>query len=324
MNYILQERYAMFERVMKQAVMNRVLYALIPMIVLSVYLFGLRVLAVIVIANIFAALLEYLFIRTKKNGKITMAAFVTGTLVAMTLPPTIPLWMSAVAAAVAISFGKMMFGGFGTNPFNPAIVGRTFVYVAFPQQMTVEWIRPFMYSDFPGGFVRWSVTEGMRTGATVLGDFKIIKALPETFNALDSFLGFIPGSIGETSSLLILLAALYLIFTKTAKWQPMVSTVLSLLVFGFIFNPSQNPLYFLISGGALFGTVFMTTDPVSQPKGKQAIWIYGIMIGFLTVFIRRYSLFAEGFMFALLLTNSFMPMIEYFLDKRGKKKGVKA
>lgn len=312
----------MFQRLMKQAVMNRVLYALAPLLIFAVYLFGWRVLAVVLAANLAAGITEYLFIRNKKGGKITMAAFVTGTLVAMTLPPTIPLWISALAAAVSIAFGKMVFGGFGTNPFNPAIVGRTFVYVSFPQQMTVEWVKPYLMSDFPGGFATWFAKPSMFTSATILGQFRTNGTL---LNSLDeSFLGFIPGSIGETSTILILLAGLYLIFTNTAKWQPMLATALSLFVCGYIFYPAQNPLYFLISGGALFGVVFMVTDPVSQAKGKLAIWIYGVLIGFLTVFIRRYALFAEGFMFALLLTNSVMPIIEYYLDKAGKKKVAKA
>lgn len=311
----------MFQKFMKQPMMNRVLYALAPLMIFAVYLYGWRSLAVVLVANIAAGITEYLFIRSKKGGKITMAAFVTGTLVAMTLPPTIPLWISALAAVIAIAFGKMVFGGFGTNPFNPAIVGRTFVYVSFPQQMTVEWLKPYLTSDFPGGFVRWTAQAGMQTSATILNHYKASGELLHTFK--DSFLGFIPGTIGETSTVLIILAALYLIFTKTAKWQPMLATLLSLLLFGFIFDPAANPLYFLISGGAMFGIVFMITDPVSQAKGKLAIWIYGVLIGFLTVFIRRFSLFAEGFMFAILLTNSFIPIIEYYLDK-AKKKGAKA
>lgn len=304
------------EKLMKQPVMNRVLYALVPSTVLSIYLFGLRVLAVLVIANLFAWITEYLFIYKKKGGKVTMAVFVTGSLVALTLPPTIPLWIAAVGSVVAIAFGKMVFGGFGTNMFNPAILGRTFVYVSFPQEMTIRWLKPYMPSDFPGGLVRWIAGDQMRTGATILGEMRSSGNM--IYSIKDAFLGFIPGSIGETSALLLILAAVYLIYTKTAKWQPMLGTTLSLLIFGFIFYQGLNPLYSLVSGGSLFGIVFMTTDPVSQAKGKYGIWVYGIMIGFLTVFIRKYSLFAEGFMFALLLANSFMPIIEYALDKFNK------
>ena len=303
----------MFERLMKQPIMNRVLYALVPSLMLAVYMFGWKVLAVILASNLFGGITEYLFIRNKKGGKVTMACFVTSTLVAMTLPPTIPLWMAAVAAIVSIAFGKMVFGGFGTNPFNPAILGRTFVYVAFPQQMTVSWLKPYMLSDFPGGLLRWTGASELMTSATILGQFRLDQ--PVTYGFLDSFFGFIPGSIGESSAILIILAGIYLILTKTAKWQPMVATTISILIFNFIFYPKENPLFLLVTGGALFGIVYMTTDPVSQAKGKIAIWIYGFLIGFLTIYIRRFSLFAEGFMFALLLTNAFMPIIEYALDK---------
>lgn len=301
--------------------MNRVLYALLPLLIFAIYLYGWRVLTVVAVANVAAYYAEYFFVSKKKGGKVTMAAFVTGTLVAMTLPPSIPLWISALAAVVSIVFGKMVFGGFGTNMFNPAILGRTFVYISFPQAMTVTWHKPYLMGDFPGGFLRWSVPEAMHTGATILGQYRFNGQLLYSFR--DAALGFIPGSIGEPSAILIVLAAMYLIITKTAKWQPMLGTTVSLLIFGWLFYPGENPLYFLVSGGALFGVVYMTTDPVSQAKGKLAIWIYGALIGFLTVFIRRYSLFAEGFMFALLLANTFMPIIEYGLDKIQKKQGAK-
>lgn len=312
----------MFERIMKQQIMNRVLYALVPSLLFAIYLFGWRILAVVAVANLAAWMTEYLFIYKKKGGKVSMAVFVTATLYAMTLPPMIPLWISVVGSVIAIAFGKMVFGGFGTNLFNPAILGRTFVYVSFPEQMTVQWLKPYMINDFPGGLIRWATGGGeLMTGATILGQSRL--GVPITHSFGNAFMGFVPGSIGETSALLILLGAIYLIITKTAKWQPMLSTTLSMLIFSYVFYPGVNPLFFLISGGALFGIVYMTTDPVSQAKGKTALWIYGIMIGFLTVYIRRYSLFAEGFMFALLLTNAFMPIIEYGIDKWAKK-GAKA
>lgn len=307
----------MFERILKQQMMNRVLYALIPVLLFSAYLFGLRVLAVVAVANLAAYFTEYLFVRKKKNGKVTMAVFVTASLVSLSLPPTIPLWISAVSAIVSIAFGKMVFGGFGTNIFNPAILGRTFVYISFPNQMTISWLKPFLPQDFPGGFARWTVPVGMQTGATILNTYRSSSEALYSFS--DSFMGFVSGSAGETSALLILLAGIYLIITKTAKWQSMLSTALSLLIFSFIFYPGVNPFYFLVSGGAMFGVVYMVTDPISSPKGKYAIWIYGLLIGFLTVYIRRYSLFAEGFMFALLLTNAFMPLFEYGLEKVGVK-----
>ncbi|MCB5260699.1 MAG: RnfABCDGE type electron transport complex subunit D [Candidatus Cloacimonetes bacterium] len=307
----------MFERILKQQMMNRVLYSLIPIILFAVYLFGWRVLAVVIAANVAAYISEYLFVKNKKPGKVSMAVFVTGTLVALTLPPTIPLWISALAGVVSIVFGKMVFGGFGANIFNPAILGRTFVYISFPNQMTISWLKPYLINDFPGGFVRWTADSSMQTGATILNSFRTSNEA--IYGIAETFTGFVSGSAGETSALLIILAGIYLLVTKTAKWQPMLATSISLLVFNLIFYPGTNPLFFLLSGGAMFGIVFMVTDPVSSPKGKWGIWIYGLLIGFLTVFIRKYSLFAEGFMFALLLTNTLMPLVEYGLEKVGKK-----
>ena len=301
----------MRELFLKQALMNRVLYALAPLTLFSVYLYGWRSLAVALVSNLAAFVTEYLFIRKKKGGKVSMAVFVTGTLLALTLPPSIPLWMPALGAVVAIAFGKMVFGGFGTNIFNPAILGRTFIYVSFPQQMTVAWLKPWLPQDFPGGFAHWGVSEVMRTGATILGQLK--SASPVAYSLKDTFLGFEAGSLGETSALLIILAGIFLLATKTAKWIPMLATLLSVGLFNLIFFPGQNPLFLLCTGGALFGIVFMVTDPVSMPKGNPALWIYGLLVGFLTVFIRRFSLFAEGFMFALLLGNAFMPIVEYGL-----------
>ncbi len=308
----------MFKNILKQAIMNRVLYALMPVMLFSIYLFGWRVLFVVITSNLFAYLTEFLFIRNKKNGKVSMAVFVSGTLLAMTLPPTIPFWIAGVGAIIAILFGKMVFGGFGLNVFNPAIVGRTFVYISFPQQMTITWLKSYTINDFPGGLLRWTAEPAMQTSATILGQIR--HSGVTEYSITNAFLGFIPGSIGETSALLILLAGIYLIITKTAKWQPMVATTVSLLICNMIFYPHQNPLFNLVTGGAMFGIVYMTTDPVSQAKGKLAIWIYGIMIGFLTVFIRRFSLFYEGMMFAILLTNAFMPIIEYFIDNVVNKK----
>ncbi len=300
--------------ILKQTIMNRVLYALAPITLFAVYLFGWRVLSVLAVSNLAAFITEYLFIRNRKGGKVSMAVFVTGSLLALSLPPTIPLWITAVGAVVAIAFGKMVFGGFGMNVFNPAIVGRTFIYISFPQAMTVNWLKPL--TSFPGGFAFWQ-NKTLLTAATPMIELKKFGVMPDF---LKVFTGLIPGSMGETSAILILLAAAFLIITKTAKWQAMVSTLISFCLFAAIFYQT-NPLTYLFSGAIMFGVVFMVTDPVSMPKNKTAVWIYGLMIGFLTVFIRKFSLFAGAFGFAVLLTNSFMPIIEYGLvkSKAGRK-----
>lgn len=293
--------------------MKIMLLALTPLVVFSIFLFGWRVLATLLIANIFAVLTEYLFVRKKKGGKISMAVFVTAFLLALSIPPTIPFWMAAVGSIIAIAFGKMVFGGFGTNIFNPAMVGRTFIYVSFANAMTVKWLKPF--TSLPGGFKTWQNPEYL-TAATpmiTLRDSGILTPVKDTF------FGFISGSAGETSTFLILIAAVILLVSKTAKWQAMLSTLVSFLIFSFIFF-GQNPVNYLLTGGIMFGIVFIATDPVSMPKNKIAIWIYGLMIGFLTVLIRKLSLFVEGFMFAVLLTNSFIPIIEYGLNNLKKKR----
>jgi Na+-transporting NADH:ubiquinone oxidoreductase subunit B len=298
---------------LKQKNMQRVLIALIPITLFAVFLFGWRVLLVVTVSNLFAFLTEFLFIRNKKNGKVSQAVFVTGTLLALSLPPTIPFWMAAVGAIVGIAFGKMVFGGFGMNMFNPAMVGRTFIYVSFANAMTVNWLTPF--TSFPGGFLAYQNMAHL-TAATPMITFRDA-GITERFCNL--FFGIIPGSIGETSAFIILLAGVYLLITKTAKWQAILSTLAGFIVFTLLFY-GQNPIPFILSGGLLFGVVFIVTDPVSMPKHPVAIWIFGVLVGFLTVFIRKFSLFAEGFMFAILLANTFLPIIEYGLNllKKGR------
>lgn len=289
--------------ILRQKMMDKVLWALTPLTIFSIFLFGWRVLAVIAVSNLFAFITEYMFVRKKKVAKVSSAAFVTATLLALSLPPTIPFWIVAVGSIIAIGFGKMVFGGFGMNIFNPAIVGRTFIYISFPNAMTINWLKPF--STFPGGFTAW-LNNQFITSATPMINYNNSGSLGDL---KDLFFGTIAGSMGETSALIIILAGLYLIFTKTAKWQGIVAFLLSSGLFTFFFYQA-NPLPFLLSGGAMFGAIFMITDPVSSPKGKEALWIYGFLVGFLTLLIRRYALFTEGFMFAILIANTFMPIIE--------------
>ena len=307
--------------IQKQAVMNKVLWALAPLAVFGVFLFGWRVLAVLVVSNAAAFVTEWLFVRKKKPGKVSMAVFVTGTLMALTLPPTIPFWIAAVGSVVAIAFGKMVFGGFGANMFNPTIVGRTFLYISFPEAMQLVWLKPF--TSLPGGFAHWLRPENI-TSATVLRDFvkRGVTDIPADFSLQNLSLGFVPGCAGETSAVLIVLAGVYLVVSKAAKWQPMVATLASFALFSWLLEP-VSPLVTLTSGGILFGAVYMVTDPISMPKNKTAIWIFGVLTGFLTVFIRRFSLFPEGFMFALLLANTLTPIVEYGLDQMKKRGGKK-
>ena len=316
----------------KQKVMRTVAYSLLPAIVGGVYFFG-WVSLIIVILSIFTSVLtEWLFVRGK-NGKISEAVFVTAILYALTLPPTLPFYMVILGAIFGITFGKMAFGGFGQNVFNPALVGRAFVYITFPIQMTNSWLPAANFSDFPGGFATWKFSAtgdilntitsatpmtAFRDGASILPNY--LQLFLGNINGLYEKLGeatFIGGgSIGETSAFLLLLGGLYIVFKKVANWKIVVSFFVSFLVVHtilFLIVPvkAANPIFGILSGGLVLGGFFMVTDPVSAAKTNLGRWIYGIIIGSLTVIIRSFSLFAGGLMFAILLANMFAPIIDY-------------
>lgn len=294
----------------KQKMMRTVLWSLLPLYLFSIFLFGWRVLLVLAVSLI-SAFAGELFIMRMINGdkaKVTEAALVTAALFTLTLPPAIPLWIVMVGTLFGIIFGKAIFGGFGKNVFNPALVGRAFIYVSFPVQMTIQWQKPF--AGFPGGLLHWSGGVDMVTEVTPMINLNVNGIAANLSNLL---IGNISGSMGETSALLIILAGVYLVYTKTASWKIMASVAGSGLVFSILFQmmgaTTVSPMFALLSGGFLFGTVFMATDPVSAPMKDSAKIIYGILIGFITIVIRTFSLFTEGMMFAILIANSFAPLI---------------
>ena len=229
--------------------------------------------------------------------------------------------MSAVGIAFAIFFGKAVFGGFGKNVFNPALVGRVFVYVNFPQPLTINWNEAVVGGI--GSLNKWvnPLIDQVTTATPMLA----FRNAGEMTNYLDLFLGRIPGAIGETSKLLILLGAAYLIYKKVASWEIMLSSALGLTVMTLIFNFMKiesipNPIFQILSGGFLLGAVFMATDPISAPKTKPAKFIYGFIIGIVCVIIRGFALFSEGMMFAVLIGNIFAPIMDYVVRKRNKAK----
>jgi len=303
----------------KQPPMRRVLLALLPILVFSIYLFGWRSLSLLAVVVVFGYATEYFFERTRK-AKPSDSFLVTCTLFALTLPPTIPYWTAAVGIIFGLAFGKQVFGGFGRNVFNPALVGRCFIYVSFPQAMTVSWVQPF--SGFPGGFAKWlpEYVDTLSRATPMLS----ANGGEMGYSCLQLFLGTVSGSLGETSTLLIILAAAFLIYKKTANWKIMASTVLSFIVFDatlyyFKVPGVHEPVFALLSGGFLFAAVFMATDPVSAPNDDLARIIYGSAIGVITVIIRTFSLFTEGVMFAILIMNSFVPLLDITMKSlRGK------
>lgn len=312
----------------KQQMMRTVLKALIVILIASVYFNGLRVLFLTLINIIFAFLTEYLFeSKINKKKKVSEAVLVTAILYTMTLPVSLPVWMSIVGIVFGVFFGKMVFGGFGRNVFNPAIVGRCFVYINFPEPLTIHWNQVASLGDFPGGFTTWMFPQiDAVSTATPLLAFRNEGSVSEF---MDLLVGSVPGVIGETSKILIILAAIYLIYKKVASWQIMAGCVVGFTGLSLIFNAAgvaqvPNPIYGMLAGGFLFGTVLMATDPISAAKTPLGKWLYGIIIGVVTVIIRGFALFSGGVMFAILIGNTFAPIIDYAIRQQKKRKKAKS
>jgi Na+-transporting NADH:ubiquinone oxidoreductase subunit B len=291
-----------------QKPMLKVCYALLPLAVFSIYLFGWRSAALIAVTFIFGIAAEAAF--TFREGKpVTSAALVTCLIFSLSLPPSLPLWMAAVGIIIGVVLGKMAFGGMGLNIFNPAMVGRCFIYITFPIEMTGTWANPFWGGT--GGFSKWTHAADAVTQATPLMQLKSGIDIP-----LESlFLGNTSGSIGETSTLLILLGAAYIIISKTASWKLAFSCVISGVVTSFLLRAvgiegALSPLQTLLSGSLLFGAAFVVTEPITGAKTVPGQWIYGSSIGALSVVLRLFSNFPEGLMFSVLLMNSLVPIMD--------------
>ncbi len=291
-----------------QKVMLRVCYALIPLVCVSIYLFGWRSLSLIAVTFIFGIVTEAFF-TFRRDRPVTSAVFVTCMVYSLSLPPPLPFWMAIIGIVVGVAMGKMVFGGFGQNVFNPAMVGRCFIYITFPIEMTNRWIEPFWGGI--AGLATWSTPVDAVTRATPLMDIQA--GLGISLERL--FIGNISGSLGETSALLILLGGAYLIYKKAAPWRLAVSCLMGGIILSNIFYglglPSiASPISTLLSGSFLFGTAFVATEPISGAKTKPGQWIYGFMIGGLTVILRGFSNFSEGIMFSVLLMNAFVPVLD--------------
>ena len=306
----------------KQKMMRTVLLSLTPIIIFSVYNYGLRILVLLFMVTITGTAVEYLW-EKHYNNKPSEAIFVTCILYTMTLPPSIPYWIAVLGIIFGVIFGKMAFGGFGRNVFNPALVGRAFIYINFPNPMTIVWNEAA--SDFPGGFSSY-----LTSGIDAVSEATPMILYNYTGEITDLNLlvfGNIPGAVGESFKILIILAAIYLIYTKTASLEIMLGCLIGFLSTGALMYyafDGINPIYGMMMGGFLFGTVFMATDPISAAKTKKGKWLFGIIIGLVTVLIRALSLFNGGMMFAILMGNTFAPIIDYFVKEAEKRKKSKA
>jgi len=282
-------------------IMRSVIYALLPAAIFGIYIFGWRVLFMMVVGVLAAILTEAITNWGMKKPQTISdgSAAVTGLLLVLTLPPSLPYWMIIVGAVVAIFIGKQIFGGLGYNIFNPALLGRAFLQASFPIPMTT-WTTP--------------KTIDAITTATPLGSFKFEKTLTPYF---DLFMGNVGGCVGETSALLIMVGGFFLIIKKYADWRIPISYLLSVVVFGGVFwllDPARypDPVFHLFSGGLMLGAFFMATDMVTSPITPKGRWIFGIGAGIFLVVIRLFGGLPEGVMYSILLMNAFTPLINRY------------
>lgn len=290
--------------------MSMVIIALIPCVLGSIYFFGLRVLAVIAVSYAAGGAVEVMFAIVRKE-EINEGFLVTGLLFPLILPPALPLWMVAVGVAFGVLIGKELFGGTGRNPFNPALVGRCFLALAYPREMSSSWIAPG--EGLAGRLLQYVSSSNMDavTSATPLGMAK----QGELVDLSDLFFGNVAGSIGETSALAIILGGIFLLLTRVANWRTVAGTLGSFAVLAGALHwahPEKfGPVgWGLMAGGLLLGTFFMATDPVTGPITNGGKWAYGALIGTATVLIRNLTGYVEGVMFAILLGNIVAPILD--------------
>ncbi len=298
-----------------QKIMYRVVYAMLPVLVWSVFVFGLDALRVTLIAVVATLAFEYLIQKFLMKIKPTItdgSALITGILLSFNVPSNLPWWIIVIGAIAAVGIGKLSFGGLGSNIFNPALVGRVFLLISFPVQMT-----------------SWPVNNQSGidavTAATPLGIMKEGASMTEIINSLpsisDMLLGNIGGSLGEISAVLLVLGGLYMLWKKVITWHIPVAVIGSVMVVATIFwliNPDVyiNPVYHLLTGGLMLGAIFMATDMVTSPMTPKGQLIFGVGIGLLTISIRMFGAYPEGISFAILIMNAFTPLINNYVKPK--------
>lgn len=301
-------------------IMRDVVIALLPALVVSTIVFGVDVLRVTALSVAACVVFEFLIQKYVVRGPLTISnwsAVVTGVLLAFNLPASIPWWIVLIGAFVAIAIAKMTFGGLGKNPFNPALVGRVFLLVAYPVQMTT-WPLPVN-----GAFDALS-------GATPLAAVKQGLAAPDALGVQDLLLGNMPGSLGEVAALALLVGFVYLLWRRVITWHIPVTILATMALFAFVVALCkgesgamlwQLPLFHVLAGGAILGSVFMATDYSTSPMTVKGGVIFGIGIGVITMLIRLWGAYPEGMSFAILLMNACVPLINKYV--KPKRFGVK-
>ena len=266
-----------------------------------------RVLPMLAVSYVVGLGIEIVYAQIRKE-EVAEGYFVTGFLIPMIMPVSTPLWMVALGVAFAVIFGKEVFGGTGMNVFNPALVARAFVFFAFTPQMSGEKV---WFSDW-----KMMGATDATTGATALEQLATKGEMQ--WSAMDAFLGFIPGSFGETSTLCILLGGALLLYTGIASWRTMLSVFVGGLAMGYLFQAvglTEYPAYYhLLVGGFAFGAVFMATDPVTSAQTNVGKYIVGFMTGALAVMVRVVNpAYPEGMMLSILFMNALAPTVDYFV-----------
>lgn len=297
--------------------MYAVLIALIPAFLVSLYMFGLGALIVMLTSVAACVFFEWAIVKfILKRERTTIldgSAAITGVLLGFNLPSNLPIWIIILGALFAIGVAKMSFGGLGCNPFNPAIVGRIFLLISFPVQMTTwpvagQWMH---YTDVQTGATPLGIMKGVISGAPGV-------SLDQLPSSLDLFLGNNPGSFGEISALALIFGGIYLIWKKVITWHIPVSILVTVFVFSgimYLVNPAlyASPLTHLLTGGLMLGAFFMATDYVTSPMNPKGQLLYGVCIGLITVIIRLFGSYPEGMSFAILIMNSFTPLINNYI-----------
>lgn len=303
--------------------MYRVILALMPALFISLFYFGWGAVVVIGTAVVSCVIFEWLIQKYVLRATPTLkdgSAIVTGLLLGFCLPSNTPVGIVVIGSLVAIGVGKMTFGGLGKNPFNPALVGRVFLFISFPAQLS-SWPKPSpffpqKYMDAVTGSTPLSILqEGASSGRPVP---ELMQDIPSNYQL---FLGNTGGSAGEIAAIALLIGLFYLLAKNVISWQIPVSILGSVFLFtGILWQVDPvsfaNPLFHLLSGGVMLGAVFMATDYVTSPMTNKAKWIFGIGIGVLTVLIRVFGSYPEGVQFAILIMNAFVPLMDRYVKPK--------
>jgi len=306
-------------------IMRNVVFALLPVCIFAVYAFGMSSLLVLATATLSCVATEHVMCRVTGQPSTVgdWSITITGLLYGLTLPPDLPLWMVVVGGVFGVAVGKFLFGGLGSNAFNPALVGRAFLQAAFPQAMT-HWALPFdadRYSTLPSSTLTWPFAEPVYDAVTTATPLAQMKFDRLQANSGDLLLGLTSGSAGETCALLILLGGIYLIARRMMNWRIPASIFATVALITWVFNsldPTRypDPAFMLFAGGLMLGAMFMATDMVASPITNAGCWVYGLLIGILVVVIRFWGGMPEGVMYAILLGNAVSPHIDRMIRPR--------